>query len=275
MPHHSTSFCPPIAPLIPGSFQGRAIQHTFRPDGTQDWLLIYTLAGSGLYRFAGGEYRSRAGDITLYRPGCFHDYQFSPQAQKWDLLWAHFQPRSEWLNWLEWPEIAPGLMRLRLSEPDVRQRVILRLKAMIRFHLQSHARKEIFGLNALEEVLLWCDFVNPRQASSAIDPRIRKGMDYLSTHLSEPFSEERLALATGLSPSRLRHLFHSQAGDSPRRFLEEQRLLRAKDLLALSRQTISEIATELGFASPFYFSLRFKKYTGESPRAFRVRTVGS
>jgi AraC family transcriptional regulator of arabinose operon len=128
-------------------------------------------------------------------------------------------------------------------------------------------------MNALEEVLLWCDSINPRQIASYVDPRVRKSIDFLATHLAEPFSEERLALAAGLSPSRLRHLFHAQTGESPRRFLEEQRLRRAKELLALSRQRISEIALELGFASPFYFSLRFKKSTGESPRAFRERAV--
>jgi AraC-like DNA-binding protein len=50
-------------------------------------------------------------------------------------------------------------------------------------------------------------------------------------------------------------------------------LRRAGELLALSRQTIAEIADEVGFANPFYFTLRFKKHTGESPRAFRLRTM--
>jgi AraC family transcriptional regulator of arabinose operon len=128
-------------------------------------------------------------------------------------------------------------------------------------------------LNALEEVLLWCDSINPRQSSSQPDPRIAKAMDFLTTHLSEPFSMERLARVAGLSPSRLRHLFREQAGDSPRHFQELQRLRRAKDLLAMSRQTIGEIALELGFTNPFYFTLRFKKHTGDSPRAFRQQTT--
>ena len=191
------------------------------------------------------------------------------------MLYAHFLPRTEWEGWLDWPEIGPGLMRLRLDEAEVRQRVVFRLKEMVRSQFLSQARKQGFGLNALEEVLLWCDSMNPRRSSSLVDARVRKSMEFLTMHLAEPFSEERLALVSGLSASRLRHLFRAQTGDSPRHFLEEQRLRKAKELLALSRQTVSEIATELGFASPFYFSLRFKKYTGESPRAFRDRAVGN
>jgi AraC family transcriptional regulator of arabinose operon len=261
-------------PLTPGRYGGRNIRHTFRVQGTRDWLLIYTRAGSGLYRFAdGGAYRSRAGDVTLYRPGAFQDYQFSPEAGKWDLLWAHFLPRSDWLPWLNWPEIAPGLMILNLQEPALRRRVVFRLKDMIRLNSSSQSRGQILGLNALEEVLLWCDSINPRQSSSQLDPRVAKAMDFLTTRLSEPFSEERMARAAGLSPSRLRHLFREQAGDSPRRFQERQRLRRAGDLLAMSRQTIGEIAQDLGFANPFYFTLRFKKHAGESPSAFRRRTT--
>ena len=80
-----------------------------------------------------------------------------------------------------------------------------------------------------------------------------------------------MALLAGLSPSRLRHLFRSQTGCSPRNFLEEQRMRRARELLLLSRQTIAEIAYATGFDNPFYFTLRFKKHTGESPRDFRGR----
>ena len=274
VPSGATFYCPPVSPLAPGHYRGRAIRHTFRVHGTRDWLLIYTLAGSGLYRFAGGgAYRSRAGDVTLYRPGAFQDYQFSPETRQWDLLWTHFLARSDWLPWLNWPEIAPGLMILNPQEPALRRRIILRLRDMIRLNFSSQSRGQILGLNALEEVLLWCDSINPRQSSSQLDPRVAKAMDFLTTHLSEPFSEERLARAAGLSSSRLRHLFRKQAGDSPRHFQEQQRLRRAKDLLAMSRQTISEIALELGFANPFYFTLRFKKHAGVSPRAFRQRTT--
>ena len=270
----TTAYSPPLAPLTPGDYRGRTIRHTVRQKGTQDWLLIYSVAGSGCYRFAdGSEYRSRAGDATLYRPGAFHDYQFSPESGKWDLLWAHFLARPDWLPWLDWPEIAPGLMALNLQNPALRRKIVRRLRDVVRLNFSSLARAQSLGVNALEEVLLWCDSVNPRHERSRIDPRVVKAMDFLTDHFAEPFAEERLARAAGLSASRLRHLFHEQAGDSPRHFLERQRMLRARDLLARSRHSIGEIAIMLGFANPFYFTLRFKKQMGVSPRVFRQRAI--
>ena len=271
--HGATSFQPPVSPLLGDCFRGTTLRHTYRAQGTRDWLLIYTLGGSGLYRFSGGEFRSRAHDITLFRPGAFHDYQINPDAKKWDLLYAHFLPRADWVPWLSWPEKAPGLMVLSVKEPDMRRHIANGLRDMIRLNSSSLPRSQVFAQNAFEKALLWCDAVNPRQASAQIEPRIRKAMDFLGEHATEPFSEERLARAAGLSSSRLRHLFRTQAGDSPRHFQEELRLRRARDLLAMSRQTIGEIAQALGFENPFSFTLRFKKQTGESPRAYRQRII--
>lgn len=268
-----TSFQPPPRLLHGDCFRGATLRHTYRPEGTRDWLLIYTLGGSGLYRFAGGEFRSRAHDITLFRPGAFQDYQIAPDAPKWDLLFAHFLPRPDWVPWMSWPEKAPGFMVLTVKEPATRRRITQGLRDTNRLNAGSQHRSQVFAQNAFEEVLLWCDAVNPNQATSQIDQRVRKAMDFLGEHASEPFSEDRLAHAAGLSSSRLRHLFRTQVGDSPRRFQEELRLRRARDLLAMSRQTIGEIARELGFENPFYFTLRFKKQTGESPRAFRQRII--
>jgi len=273
IPRGATSVQPPPVDLSCGVFRGSNLRHTYRPEGTRDWLLIYTLGGSGLYSYDGGEYRSRAHDVTLFRPGAFQNYRIAPEAGRWDLYYAHFLPRPDWLPWLGWPVKAEGFMTLSLREPVVRRRVVQRLRDMVRLNAGSQPRRLAFAQNALEEVLLWCDAVNPKQAFAQIDPRVRKAMDFLGEHAAEPFSEEQLAHAAGLSPSRLRHLFRTQAGDSPRKFQEEQRMRRARDLLAMSSQTIGEIAQELGFENPFYFTLRFKKQTGESPRAYRQRII--
>ena len=273
IPRGATTFTAPASTLSPGQLLGASLRHTFRPHGSKDWLLIYTRAGSGFYRFKGGEFTSRPGDITLYRPGFFQDYRIAPVAGRWDVLYAHFLPRDEWSDWLHWPEWSPGFIQLTLADTVLRRRIERSLEEMVQVSGSVLARRVAFAQNCLEKVLLWCDTVNPRQRDALLDPRVRRAVEYLSAHMKEPFSETRLARAAGLSPSRLRHLFRAQVGDSPRHFLEGQRLRRATELLALSRQTIAEIADELGFTNPFYFTLRFKKQTGESPRAFRLRTM--
>ncbi len=273
IPRGATSYTAPASAISPGQLLGASLRHTFRARGAKDWLIIYTRAGSGLHRFPGGEFATRRGDITLYRPGVFQDYQIAPEAGRWDVLFAHFLPREEWMDWVRWPELSPGFMRLALTDATLVRRVERSLEEMVQTSGSVSARRVAFARNCLEKVLLWCDTINPRQREARLDSRVRRAVEHLSAHLREPFSEEQLARVAGLSPSRLRHLFRAQVGDSPRHFLEGQRLRRAVELLALSQQTIAEIADEVGFENPFYFTLRFKKQNGESPRAFRLRTM--
>jgi AraC family transcriptional regulator of arabinose operon len=40
-------------------------------------------------------------------------------------------------------------------------------------------------------------------------------------------------------------------------------------LLELSALSVKEVSREVGFDTPFYFTLRFKKFTGTSPREYR------
>jgi AraC family transcriptional regulator of arabinose operon len=45
----------------------------------------------------------------------------------------------------------------------------------------------------------------------------------------------------------------------------------ASRLLRLTSLTIQEVAGEVGYDDPFYFSNRFRRYSGKSPSQFRER----
>ena len=266
---------PEVAQLVTGHFHEHAGYESWRARGTGDWLLIATLDGGGRFGYEGGEFTTGVGDLVLYRPGTRHDYGVAPGPGRWELLWTHFHPRPEWTPWLAWPEDAPGLMRLHLADGDVRRKVVERfadadaLATGARPFTPRH--RETFAMNALEEVLLWCDTQNPLSEPCRMDPRVQKAMEYLVRHLAEPASVSDLAAETGLSVSRLAHLFRAQVGLTPQQFLEGRRLSRARQLLELTPRSISAIAAEVGYENPFYFTLRFKRATGLNPRDYRKK----
>ena len=101
------------------------------------------------------------------------------------------------------------------------------------------------------------------------DPRVRRAMDYLAANLRQPFRLETLARHCGLSVSRLAHLFKTGAGTSPQQFFEQQRMWHAGQLLRLTGLPVAEVAVEVGYDDPFYFSNRFRRYAGKSPTQFR------
>ncbi len=76
-------------------------------------------------------------------------------------------------------------------------------------------------------------------------------------------------MATGLSVSGLAHRFRAETGLAPLQYMDWHRMERAKELLRMTPLTVKEVAAELGFADPFYFSRRFRRNTGLNPAAWR------
>ena len=269
MPKRWETLHPHVAPLVAGWFRERHRYSAWRPGGTADWLLVLTLTGRGRFGFPGGEIISAAGDLVLLRPGTLHDYGLERKHRRWELLWAHFHPRPNWINWLNWPEVSPGLMLLRTGKRQERSRIQRRFADVVTLASSAGRRRDELAMNALEEVLLWCDAVNPTSQMTRIDPRVQAVMDHVCPNLAAPLSLDSMADACGLSVSRMAHLFRLHARTTPQQFLELQRINRARQLLELTAMSVKEISAEVGYQSPFYFSLRFKRHLGVSPRRFR------
>lgn len=276
MPNRIVTRAPQVSPLITGRFAEDKSYTTWRPTGTNDYLLILTIEGSGRFGYPHGEVITAPGDLIILRPGTPHDYATARGASDWTLLWAHFLPRPFWQEWiLALPEAAPGIAYLPLgTNTPERTSVESALETMNRYANGGLLRRVEFAMNALESALLHCDAANPVAAARArFDDRVLKAMELLRGEwLAGAFSLNDLARTVNLSASRLSHLFKEQTGRTLGQFQEEERLLRARQLLTLTNRSITAIAADVGFTSPFYFTLRFKKHTGQAPRDFRRTT---
>jgi AraC family transcriptional regulator of arabinose operon len=247
----------------------------WREHGAPCWLMVYTLGGRGRFGHERGELLVGKGDMVLLQPKVRHDYGLEDTLKRWDLLWAYFFPRSDWLALLKWPEEAPGLLRLHLSNSPLRNQIARQFMEAHRLHMGPQRQREMLAMNALEKLLLLCDGVNPRSEQSCMDPRVLRAMDYLCQNLSQAVTLDRLAQRCGLSVSRLAHLFREQVEQTPHQFLEMQRMTRARQLLDLTQQTVTAIAAETGFPDLFHFSKRFKYHLGLSPRNYRHNLLTS
>jgi transcriptional regulator GlxA family with amidase domain len=64
-------------------------------------------------------------------------------------------------------------------------------------------------------------------------------------------------------------MFKKYTGISPGQYHLQLRLIRAKELLISTDQSIKEISYDLGFQSIYYFSRIFKNKLGVSPSEIR------
>jgi AraC-like DNA-binding protein len=80
--------------------------------------------------------------------------------------------------------------------------------------------------------------------------------------------------ALGLSERSLRRRL-SEEGWSYSTILQENQLLLAQQLLADPSRSIQQIGADVGFTSTTAFHRAFKRWTGESPAAFRANAPGA
>ncbi|MFC8342193.1 helix-turn-helix domain-containing protein [Streptomyces sp. NPDC057280] len=105
-------------------------------------------------------------------------------------------------------------------------------------------------------------------ASPAILSQLAVAKDYIVRHLADPgLSSGRVAEAIGVSVRHLSRIFQP-TGVSPSRYILEQRLGKARQVLAepSSRHlTIAEVAHCWGFASQAHFTRVFRSRFGSTP----------
>lgn len=259
---------PQVRQILAGAFTADDRYDVWRAAGTGDWLLLNTIAGSGRVGVAGQpDLITEPGVVVVVRPGVPHDYGTAGGSSgHWSLQFAHFHPRPDWMGFLDWPQPLPGVLRVRTTG-DVRHRVRDALRAADTFGRSDLRQATMFAMNALEAALLWCTTSDP--GGGLLDPRVLAAMEDMAGRVAEPITVAELASAAGLSSSRFAHLFTAQAGVSPMRYLERQRMRLAGQLLDLTPRTVAEVARTVGFDDPLYFSTRFRAYWGTSPTHYR------
>jgi AraC family transcriptional regulator of arabinose operon len=258
--------------LLAGHLRSEAGDGIWRGRGMRDWHLILTLSGCGRFGYHGGEILAPAGSCVLIGPGALHDYGTADGVDHWEHDWAHFFPRPYWLEWLQWPERAPGLMCLDLAGSSVFDHAAALFHSLLEYYVHEEPPAgKMFAMAMLEELLLTCAAHAAAPDQEAIDPGLRAALDHIHGRLDGPISIRDLAEAAGMSRPRLTAAFRSQFGQPPRAFIDDQRLALAKHQLDHTDLSVGAISENVGYASPFHFSRRFKKHTGLSPLQYRLR----
>ena len=102
---------------------------------------------------------------------------------------------------------------------------------------------------------------------------IGQAKDYIDTHFMEPdLSLYEVASQVNLSSSHFSMVFSQGTCQTFKEYLTTTRINKAKEMLRSSSLSSNDIAYQVGFNDPHYFSYVFKKNTGFSPTEFRSQT---
>jgi AraC family transcriptional regulator, transcriptional activator of pobA len=109
------------------------------------------------------------------------------------------------------------------------------------------------------------------ETRTTADPRIQRFDAMVRNSVTRRFSLQDLAGALAMSPRSLSRLCKTETGMSAQRYFEAQKMREACRLLVYTRMPAQQIAYQLGFDDPSYFSRVFRRNLGVSPNSYRRR----
>lgn len=114
-----------------------------------------------------------------------------------------------------------------------------------------------------------------RPSTGGLAPwQMRRVIDYIDANLEDTIANETLAGLSRLSRSHFCAAFRRSFGASPRNFIIDRRIERAKAMMLAEETPLAEVATICGFSDQAYFCRIFRRATGETPHRWRRQRQG-
>jgi AraC family transcriptional regulator len=98
--------------------------------------------------------------------------------------------------------------------------------------------------------------------------------DYIMDNMHRTVGLSELASLANLSRFHLLRAFKKSLGVTPYKYITEQRVERAKELLSRTDMPIAAISDLCGFGAFAHFSATFRRMTGSTPTQFRLVARG-
>ena len=234
-----------------------------REKGCEEYVVIFCFGGQGWCEFEGRRHEIESGQYFVLPPGKEHAYG-SDEGGFWKKGWIHFSGK-----------MAEEVVR-KINKSSFGSGVPFNLEKewFSRFNkmIDDLSLDSTFDNVAFNCSKLWPSFAellySERVLESSQNP-IEKSLAYIHSNVKEMISLDELALVASLSVSRFCVLFKEKTGQSAKDYHIQLKIQQACRLLTMTNWSVKDIAQELGFDDPYYFSRCFKQKMGLSPRHFR------
>ena len=215
---------------------------------------------------AGNEYRScPAETLVLYTPGTRKSY-ISEHAVPYSNDWIHFNTDEQFIK-----KFGMNNFPFSPSDPDYIHNII---QLICWEDNEDHSPnnpniKDLFHLlfGKLSKDIVGGEATPYRQELIKIRREIMLHPE-LSWNVTE--MAERLSIST----AHLHYLYKNAFGASCMDDVIQNRIRLAKDKLIYSTDTVGQIAEQCGYKNTEHFCRQFHKFTGITPRQYRISSTG-
>ena len=246
--------------------------HSYGPIKRNHYLFHYILSGTGILYAQNSKgqtqkYRIKSGQGFMIFPDQITTY-ISDKDLPWKYIWVEF----DGLRVKESLELA-GLSkdtpvyhaRLKDLRENMKQEML---------YMTDHGEAPPFQL--IGHLYLFFDAMlrsiapeQPLHKKSLQDFYIREALSFIEQNFQNDITVEDIAEICGLNRSYFGKIFKNSTGKTPQQFLLTYRMIKATELLRLTKLTIGDISNAVGYSNQLHFSRAFKNIYGISPREWR------
>lgn len=228
--------------------------------------LILVLRGRLQYRMEDRGFRFEAG-TQFFVPAWIRRFSRVPSREQCEAVWCEFE--------IEGGEVTPqAAFHRKMTE------VAAKLERKAYRRVQAHwVRQDEWSALQMEGELkamlarFWTEASPPKRAKVAEDlpihPKVKEALRWLAEHYREKDALAELYREVGISPNYLRLQFQAAMACSPGEYLQRLRLRQARYLLLETGLPQKQIAAEVGYDDPLYFSRIYRRFWGKAPGAGR------
>lgn len=253
-----------VKPLLFERFVQEWLQDGFSEVELTEELAFWQLDAPGPYSLllidhtAAGALQGTAGEFRERRFALYHGIEQRMAGRR--VLWASLTPRISL-------GVLPG--SLAETEPSFSPGAAKHLGSQLDFTLRIVCRETCEMGECFQSICedMRRELEMHRQSSPVIE-MVREIIE--GEYMDKELSLSAVASRVNTSPSYLSRLFREETGTGFSDYLIRTRVRQAVRLMAVSDARIGEIADQVGYRSPHYFSNAFKKITGMSPGEYRM-----
>lgn len=246
--------------------------HSYGPAARNHFLFHYIISGTGtLYADDSTgttkTYHLKSGEGFLIFPNQITTY-IADKELPWEYVWIEF----DGLRAKEAMDTAGfSLDRpiFHTKKRDMSQKMEEEL-----VYIATHSDETIF--NIIGHLYLFLDYFMRSTVSTVVkgstklqDYYIKEAITYIEQNFQNDISVVDIANRLGINRSYFGKIFKQTLKQTPQEFLINYRMIKATELLRLTKMSIGDISKAAGYENQLHFSRAFKKIYNISPREWR------
>jgi AraC-like DNA-binding protein len=241
--------------------------------------VCFALQGSATITVGERVYSMTPPRMALLSPRVMHAEGFARRQQPYVVMWLHYCTNNSFIALVS--EYRPAGGWRVAARYALRSRAVRSLLGKLSSGTPAGPeafepiRADLFAI--LTEMnrrnVYNGDGKNGRSERPAYEDVLERVREYLDRNYATPIDVHTVAALTRFTPNYLNSLFSRWAGQGIHEYLISLRMRRAMELCRGGELLVKEVAQQLGYSDPLYFSRAFRRYHGCWPTDAGARAL--